>query len=94
MAHRLHIRILKGDEEAMGPIWFFEGFAIYAAGQFENRSLKLNADEIREIVKSESRGSYVRYGAVIRYFLEKAAIHELVQHAGQRVFFEWLQKLI
>lgn len=28
IAHRLHIRILHGNEEAMGPIWFFEGFAV------------------------------------------------------------------
>ena len=29
MAHRFQIRLLDGDEDAMGPIWFFEGFAIY-----------------------------------------------------------------
>jgi hypothetical protein len=23
MAHRLHIRILDGSEEAMGPVWFY-----------------------------------------------------------------------
>jgi len=29
MAHGLHIRILGGDEEAMGAVWFYEGFALY-----------------------------------------------------------------
>ena len=43
MAHRLHIRILKGDEEAMGPLWFYEGFALYAAGQFEQLHALLQA---------------------------------------------------
>ena len=40
MAHRLHVRILEGNEERMGPIWFFEGFALHAAGQFEDASLR------------------------------------------------------
>jgi hypothetical protein len=39
ICHRLHVRILNGDEEAMGPVWFFEGFAIFAADQFTQSKL-------------------------------------------------------
>ncbi|MCK4421663.1 hypothetical protein KAW18_06540 [candidate division WOR-3 bacterium] len=91
MAHRLHVRILNGNEDAMGPIWFFEGFAIYAAGQFENYNLE--PAKIWGIVRSTNRGSYKKYGTVFRYFLKKASIHELVQHAGDEYFLNWLQKI-
>ena len=77
MAHRFHIRLLDGDEDAMGPIWFFEGFAIYAAGQFCNSKLKLTENEIWEIVNSTARGSYKKYDYVFRYFLEKIPLNNL-----------------
>lgn len=43
----------EGVEDAMGPIWFYEGFAIYAAGQFETFSL--DSTEIWKIVRSTER---------------------------------------
>lgn len=44
--HRLHVRILNGNEESMGPVWFFEGFAIYAADQFSESHAKMTDSEI------------------------------------------------
>ena len=93
MAHRLHIRILNGNESAMGPIWFFEGFAIYAAGQFENYNPQMESTEIWEIIRSAKRGSYKKYGVVFRYFLKKASIQELIEHAGHKDFLKWLEKI-
>jgi hypothetical protein len=91
--HRLHVRILNGNEEAMGPIWFFEGFAIYGSGQFADSVLE--RDEIWEIVEDTSgkRISYRKYGAVIRYFLKKASLRELVENAGRNDFIEYLKKI-
>lgn len=93
IAHRLHVRILKENEEAMGPIWFFEGFAIYAAGQFEKTSPELSPDEIWEIVRSAKRGSYKKYATIFRYFLQKTSLHELIKHAGEKDFIHWLQQI-
>lgn len=90
MAHRLHIRILGGDEDAMGPIWFFEGFAIYAAGQFEDTSMQ--PDEIWQVVNEKGRGSYRKYSAVIRYFLKRVSIQEMVKRAGDKNFLDWLRE--
>ncbi|MEZ4536771.1 MAG: hypothetical protein R3D26_17495 [Cyanobacteriota/Melainabacteria group bacterium] len=50
LAHRLHVRILDGDEERMGPIWFFEGFATIASGQFEKNKADLSAEEIAKLL--------------------------------------------
>lgn len=93
IAHRLHIRILDGNEDAMGPIWFFEGFAIYASGQFENYSFELDSKEIWEIVRNTKRRSYKKYGAVFRYFLKKASIQDLIEKARTKNFLKWLQKI-
>jgi hypothetical protein len=55
IAHRLHVRILGGDEEAMGPIWFYEGFAIYAADQLRNAGADLPPEELWRIVADSER---------------------------------------
>jgi len=91
--HRLHIRILEGNEEAMGPIWFFEGFAIFAADQFRELAIELGADEIWEIIRSKKRGSYVKYKIVFDHFLGKVSLHELVKRAGDEDFMKWLEQL-
>jgi hypothetical protein len=93
MAHRLHIRILGGDEDAMGPVWFFEGFAIHAAGQFQDSAPGLSRDEIWAIVRSDRRGSYKRYATVLRYFLTYASIAELVARAGRQGLLDWLGQI-
>lgn len=93
MAHRLHIRILAGDEEAMGPVWFYEGFALHAAGQLANAAPKLEIDEIWAIVQEEERMDYRRYVTVLRYFLQKATMHQLVEQAGQEDFVAWLRQI-
>ena len=93
MAHRLHIRILSGDENAMGAVWFYEGFALYAAGQFENNAPQLNMTEIWDIVNDPERSSYKKYASVFQYFLNKAPIHQLVENAKKDEFVHWLKEI-
>lgn len=93
IAHRLHIRILNGNEEAMGPIWFFEGFAIFAVDQFLHKLTDLSSDEIWEIVRSDKRGSYFKYNVVFRYFLKRTNLQEMVRKAGENEFINWLEQL-
>jgi hypothetical protein len=92
IAHRLHIRILNGNEEVMGPIWFYEGFATYAADQFKECAWP-NANEIREILASQDRGDYRKYARVFRFFAKKAPIKELIQQASKKDFSIWLSSL-
>lgn len=93
MAHRLHIRLLDGNEEAMGPVWFYEGFALYAAGQLEQAAPHLETSEIWAVVSAEERMDYRRYVTAFRYFLDKAAIHQLIEMAGKAEFVDWLKQL-
>lgn len=92
MAHRLHIRILGGNEEAMGPIWFYEGFACLAAGQFEEDPPPA-ASEVWDTLSATGRGNYRTYGGVIRHFLRKASLRRLVERAGTPDFLPWLRNL-
>ena len=93
MAHRLHIRILDGNEDAMGPVWFYEGFALHAASQLEKAAPSLPPDEIWAVVEAEDRQDYRRYVTVFQYFLGKATIHQLVEMAGKIGFISWLKEI-
>jgi len=90
IAHRLHVRILSGNEEAMGPIWFFEGFATFAAGQCGN--LELTGEEILQVIRESERGSYIKYNAALRFFLKRFSLKEMVYSAGQSDFISGLEK--
>ena len=90
IAHRLHVRILKGDEEAMGPIWFYEGFAMYVANQFSESDMSLSKEEMIKIMIDSDRGSYVKYNYIFRYFAEKFPLKELILKAKNENFNEEL----
>ena len=93
MAHRLQIRILGGNEEAMGPVWFYEGFALYAAGQFEKTAPHLTAVEVWDVVGAEERGDYRRYATVFQHFMTRAPIPQLIDMAGRAEFVDWLGQI-
>lgn len=90
IAHRLHIRILRGDEEAMGPTWFFEGFAIYVAEQFKEATSEPTATKIQEILSSSERSSYREYSDVFHFFVKKVAVTDMIERAAKEDFQKWL----
>ncbi|MBX9568890.1 MAG: hypothetical protein K2X77_08340 [Candidatus Obscuribacterales bacterium] len=93
LAHRLHVRICKGDESKMGPIWFWEGFAVYAADQLNYNRPNLSEREIWNIVDAKERGSYRKYNVVFRHFLKKTdSLSDYVSRAGKPDFMQWLKK--
>ncbi|WP_442598801.1 hypothetical protein [Neobacillus sp. D3-1R] len=91
LAHQLHIRILHGEEEKMGPKWFFEGFAIHTAKQFQDRPQQLNKDEIWGIIETDKDSGYQIYKEVIEYVLEKINLQDLVEKAGEANFKEFIR---
>lgn len=92
LAHRLHVRICKGDENKMGPMWFWEGYAVYAADQLNYNSPKLSHDEIWKIARAKDRGSYLKYNVVFRYFLDGMTLSDYVKKAGEPNFMSYLEK--
>lgn len=90
IAHRLHIRILNGREEAMGPVWFYEGFALFAADQFKKSKVILDKNEMFELMKNPERGSYEKYNYIFRYFAKRIALSELIAKAKDDDFNDWL----
>ncbi|MGV8123576.1 MAG: hypothetical protein AB2L14_27805 [Candidatus Xenobiia bacterium LiM19] len=91
ITHRLHVRIVA-DENAMGPIWFFEGFAIYGSGQQKKDMPVLSNEEIWTIVREEKRGDYRKYNVVFRYFLQRIPLKKLVRMAAGRDFIDKLER--
>ena len=94
LAHELHIRLLGGNENDMGPMWFFEGFAIHLADQFAGFKTHLSKEKMKEIVKSSERGSYVEYGFVFRKILQKIPLTEFLKKSKNTDFNDFVVKLI
>ena len=94
MIHRLHVNILAGNEDMMGPVWFYEGFAVVGAGLRLDSDLRYkSADQALAAVSKSGRGAYRRYAAAVRYFMGKTPVGELVRRAGHADFEDWLRKL-
>jgi hypothetical protein len=95
IAHRLHIRVLKGNEDAMGPTWFYEGFATYTSDQFKEYALSTpKPDEISRVLTSQDRGSYREYARAFRFFAERVPIERLIEQASKNDFSTWLISLV
>jgi hypothetical protein len=93
LAHRLHIRVCHGDENRMGPIWFWEGFATYAADQYPGNK-PLADNEMWQVINAKQRGSYKKYNAVFTQLLKQTGcnLSDYVAHAGESDFVEWLKQ--
>lgn len=94
IAHRLHVRILNGNEDAMGPIWFFEGFAVYASDQFHNTLPTITDSKLIEIINSKERGSYKLYGAVFHRLAISCLVPEMIARAADENFIDWLTSVV
>ncbi len=97
LVHALHVAILDGNDAAMGPVWFYEGFAVIGARQplgleqrFESNRAALAA---LKHLESRPKGSYATYAAVLRHFMAKAPLPELVRRARDPDFERWLLAL-
>ncbi len=90
IAHRLHISILDGDEDAMGPIWFYEGFAVFTANQFSNSDKHFSKEEMAAIMNNPERNSYHDYGIIFRYFVQRVPLQQLIDSAKNENFNGWL----
>jgi hypothetical protein len=88
LAHALHIRILEGKEDQMGPRWFYEGFAIVAASQFEHITIEMTKEEMRRIIKSDESVSYVYYRQIMIELLRNIDLKDAV-HSAKRPNFEF-----
>lgn len=82
IAHRLHVAVLEGDEDAMGPRWFYEGFAVVASGQHPDAAFQSAPEAM-------ASGSYREYGALVRRLMTRIPLAELVSRAGSPNFQNW-----
>lgn len=90
LAHRYHQDLVDGDADAMGPIWFFEGFATLAADQYVRAAV--SPDEAREINRApDDKRGYEKYRGMMRLFQEKTPMKEMVRRAkSPSSFSSWI----
>ena len=95
LAHRAHEEFAiasLGTAEAMGSTWFFEGFAVACAGQFETDSQMMSCGELQEQVGlgHTPRISYPLYGHIVRSLANKYGMKDLVTRASEPGFPQFL----
>ncbi len=89
LAHLLHVAVLNGDENKMGPIWFFEGFAVVVSKQMESYRWTPSRQELMEIMEDPNRGDYLKYATLVRMLLQKNSMKTLVEKASDPEFNDW-----
>ncbi len=93
LAHLFHVSYLNGQEDKMGPIWFYEGLPCLIANQYPDAILPENED-LREILKNPERGNYKTYVAILRALIKKKPLRDLLNEASQDNFSESVAKLL
>lgn len=93
IAHRLHVRVLDGDEDAMGPTWFFEGFATFIADQELGEVPPITSlEDALAAGQAKGDGAYAKYQSAVAWLAERVPLPELVAHAGDVDFEGWLKQ--
>ena len=93
MIYRLHVRILSGDEDAMGPQWFYEGFAVVGSGQHLGLDQHVDSvDRALSLAAANGRGAYACYAAALRFFATRVPLQQLVAKAASPGFEGWLRE--
>lgn len=85
IAHQLHVDLLKGEESLMGPVWFYEGFAVLAANQYEKFEMN-EREKMKAVILNSERGDYKSYGAVLRRLSKSMSLPALIEMAKQPEF--------
>lgn len=89
MVHRLHVSILDGDEDAMGPTWFYEGFAVVGSGALEGAATA-TPENLADFKSAKGPGAYAKFAAALRYYRTCAPLPELVANAKRPDLDAWL----
>lgn len=87
-AHAQYAAKVLGDEEKMGPSWFFEGFACYSAGQFSEQPALSKADFARQLaeIQAGKKVGYQTFARMVYTLAAKVPVPLLLRHAGDPEF--------
>lgn len=88
LAHVAHARLSRqrfGDEDHMGPQWFFEGLACVVAGQFPGEP-PLSRPELETLLGGKGKRTYIDYTRMVQALARKTPLPTLIRHAGDPDF--------
>ena len=85
-AHEGYARTKLGSADAMGPTWFFEGFAVMAADQFERPLMTAEQVKAQFAAGGPKGSSYPEFGRIVRSLGHAYGLKRVVDHAGEAGF--------
>ena len=86
LTHQYHIFFLNGNEDHMGPVWFYEGFACSLADQFNDSKTSFSLKEIHDAMFSTKRVSYNIYKVIFDICMEEKSVLWLLHNAHKENF--------
>lgn len=93
LTHLFHVAYLKGQDDQMGPRWFYEGLACLVAIQYEGSVLP-SKDTIQKILKDDNYGDYKAYAALLREIIKSRSVPALLKEAKKSGFNKEVEKII
>ncbi len=94
LAHLYHLQLVNNIEDDMGPVWFYEGFAIYASNQFENQRVFISNNHLQRMLEKEQRVYYRYYGEVFKRIMLHYQIKDLLKIVNTSNFNEVIYQKI
>lgn len=87
-AHELWAIAQRGSADAMGPTWFFEGFAVMCARQFQTDEAPLDLEDLRRLVGAGHvpEVSYPLYGRIVRSLAARYGMSRVIALAAEPRF--------
>ncbi|MDD3477555.1 MAG: alpha/beta hydrolase [Candidatus Izemoplasmatales bacterium] len=86
LAHLAHEKYVDHVDQDMGPIWFYEGFAVAASTQWIGQDDVLTPSQIESILTHEGRLFYRYFGSLFRVLMTKFTLTELLDMAKNNDF--------
>jgi hypothetical protein len=94
LAKALYNSIFFGEEALQGPIWFREGFALYAADLFNPTDIEDQKESLLSIVNNPGKGQVQNYSKLVRYIAKNGNLKGFVEVAGDKNFTDSLVNFI
>lgn len=94
LAKALYSSIFFNEDSLSGPLWFREGFALFAANLFLSNDVV--ADELSMIntIQNPGKGQYVNYSVLVQFLTDNGKLSGFVEIANEDYFNDSLVSFI
>jgi hypothetical protein len=86
LAKALYSSIFFGEDSNIGPQWFLEGFALFAANLFLSDDVVVEKQTLINTIKNPGSGQLKNYSALVKYLSTEGELIGFVEIASEKHF--------